>query len=431
MTISQQFSNSVSMSNVTLIDYGCHSFSYRLAGHLHDTGVPVRYFVNGSLESPNLSSLPEWTRTRPTLVRNITCRSPYGKMSLVQRLRGEAEWAGKCIAALQKEGPAAVVVSCIPLSAVVRIESWCRNQRIPFIYWLQDLQGKAIYDLLRSKWGFAGRILGGFAHMWEQELLEKSHRVILIAPGHEQELPARVRDERRYTLLENWAPIEDFSILPPANDWSVRNGLDKTQNVMYTGTLGLKHDLNTFYELASAFKNRSEVRIVVVSTGQAADRVKAEALRRGLDNIVVLPFQPQEEVPSMLAAAAVLIAPLDSSAGSFCVPSKILSYLCAGRPTVIAIDTENQAAKTILGSGAGLVVKPGNAEAFINAVGSYLNDSNVRIEAGRNARRYAEATFRLETVAQKFLNIILSAGVALESDPTRNSGLPIAHSATA
>lgn len=401
------------MSTITLIDYGCHSFSYRLAARLHDYGLPTRYFVNGSLESPNLSSLPQWVKDNPDMVRNITCKRPYGKLSLARRLRGESDWAIECLKALEQENPAAVIVSCLPLTVASRIESWCNKRAIPFVYWLQDIQGKAISDLLTAKLGWLGRLLGGLASKWEQHLLTRSRMVITIAPSHERELPLPVLKQHRYRLLENWGNLEDFPKGLSAGEWASQYGLDQTVNVMYTGTLGLKHDLHTFFDLAVAFKDRPDIRIVIVSSGQAADKIRIEAARKRIHNLVVLPFQPHAEVPTMLASAAVLVAPLNPSAGSFCVPSKILSYLCSGRPTVIAIDPENLAAKTILRSQSGLVVRPGDSKEFIKAVARLIDDPAFRLEAGSNARAYAEVNFNIDTIMETFIGILADSGVSL------------------
>ena len=394
------------MSAPTLIDYGCHSFSYRLATHLSDSGFRMRYYGNGSLESPNLSSLNSWVEERPWLVRSIRCQNPYGKMSLHRRIRSELEWARQCIRALEEEHPSAVILSCAPLSVATRLQTWLDRRRIPLVYWLQDLQGRAIHDLLGKKLGMPGRILGSFAHLWEQHILEKSSMVITIAEGHEHELPPSVRHAGQHTLLENWANIEEFPLFPPDNDWAARNGLDKTLNVIYSGTLGLKHDLFTFLALARHFESRPEVQIVVVSSGEASARLRSQAAGAGVSNLRILPFQPYADVPKVLASAAVLIAPLEASAGGFCVPSKVLSYFCAGRPTVIAIDSNNPAARTINRIGAGAVIKPGDSPAFLSAVSEFLNSPERRFLAGRNARTYAEQTFGLELITRKFLDIL-------------------------
>jgi colanic acid biosynthesis glycosyl transferase WcaI len=406
------------MSATILIDYGCHSFTYRLATHLGDLGFPIRYFVNGSLESPNLTSLAGWMQARPGLVRSINCEKPYGKLGLYRRLGGEMEWARHCTQALEQEDVAAVIVSCVPLAAMTRIQKWTERRDIPLIYWLQDLQGRAIHDLLGRKLGMLGRVLGSFAYLWEQHILEKSRMVITIADGHERDLPSTVRRAERYVLLENWANIEEFPQFPHDNAWSILHGLDKTLNVVYSGTLGLKHDLSAFISLASSFRHRADIRIVVVSSGHAAEALCAQAAEQDLSNLIVLPFQPYDDVPKVLASAAVLVAPLEASVGGFCVPSKVLSYLCAGRPTVIAIDAANPAAATIQRVGAGAVVQPGDVKGFVDAVAKFLNNAPAREAAGRRARLYAEQTFGLEQVSQKFLNIISSSNISLDKVPT-------------
>lgn len=423
-----KFVTTALVPSAVLIDYGCHSFTYRLAGRLSEDGFPVAYFANGSLESPNLASLAQWEIEKPALVRNIKCQRPYGKMSLAQRLRGELKWASHCIRALENERPQVIIGSCIPLAAVTRIHSWARRKKIPFVYWLQDLQGRAMHDLLGRKFGLAGRAIGGLTHIWEQHILEHSAVIINIAADHERELPITVRTENRHALLENWADIEEFPTYPADNDWASRHGLAQTDNIIYSGTLGLKHDLQMFYGLAEALKSRPNARLVIVSSGQAAETVTEEAARRQLTNLLVLPFQPYTEVPQVLASAAVLIAPMDTSAGGFCIPSKILSYLCAGRPTVIAIDESNPAAHTIRQTGSGTVVRPGDAPGFVAAVCAFLDDPATRLATGHRARAYAEATFALDTVVPKFLSIIARAGTPLLPAPLATSPAALARS---
>ena len=416
------------MSPTVLIDYGCHSFTHRLATRLGELGLPIRYLVNGSLESPNLTSLESWIKAKPKIVRSVESKRPYGKLSLRRRLQGEIEWAGECVRVLEEERPSAVIVSTVPLAAVARIQRWTESRHIPLIYWLQDLQGRAIHDLLGSKLGLPGRVLGSLAQIFEQDVIEKSRMVITIAPGHENELPPLVRKNNRFALLENWANIEEFPQFPQVNEWSVRNGLDQTQNVVYSGTLGLKHDLATFLSLARSLRNRSDVRVVVVSSGHAADSLRIRAQSSGLSNLLILPFQPHTEVPQVLASAAVLIAPLDASAGTFCVPSKVLSYFCAARPTVIAIDPANPAASTIQKNSLGAVVPPGDAGAFYEAVANLLNDRAEREATGRRARAYDERTFGLDSVTSRFLKIISSSNISCGFD-TAPFVAPKTHSA--
>jgi colanic acid biosynthesis glycosyl transferase WcaI len=120
----------------------------------------------------------------------------------------------------------------------------------------------------------------------------------------------------------------------------------------------------------------------------------------------LLPFQPFERYPDILGAADVLVALLEPTAGTFSVPSKVLSYLCAGRPLLAAVPSENLAARTVERAGAGLVVPPDDEEAFLLAAKRLRNEPRLRDTSGATARAYAEATFDTDQIAERFLQVI-------------------------
>jgi glycosyltransferase involved in cell wall biosynthesis len=98
----------------------------------------------------------------------------------------------------------------------------------------------------------------------------------------------------------------------------------------------------------------------------------------------------------------VLLAILEPDAGVFSVPSKVLSYLCAARPLLLAVPQENLAAKIVAQNKAGLVVNPEDTAAFIQAAVLLREDSGLREELGRNGRNYAETHFNIEKITNKF-----------------------------
>jgi len=109
----------------------------------------------------------------------------------------------------------------------------------------------------------------------------------------------------------------------------------------------------------------------------------------------------------MLASADVLMAILEPEAGVYSVPSKVLTYLCAGRPLLAAMPSENLAARTIAAQDAGLVVAPDDAQGFAGAASRLHDDPAIRTTLGCNGRRYAEATFDIHKIGDRF-EVILS-----------------------
>ena len=77
-------------------------------------------------------------------------------------------------------------------------------------------------------------------------------------------------------------------------------------------------------------------------------------------NLVFLPLQPMDVFPDVLGAADVLVALLENDAGPFSVPSKVLSYLCAGRPILLSAPPSNLSVRLVEKAAAGLCVPAGN-----------------------------------------------------------------------
>src|SRR5207248_1981594 len=124
----------------------------------------------------------------------------------------------------------------------------------------------------------------------------------------------------------------------------------------------------------------------------------------------LLAYQPYDRLPEMLASADVLVAVLEPEAGTFSVPSKILTYLSAARPLLVSVPADNLAARVVERSGGGVVVRPGDSAAFLAAAGTLLDDAELREQLARRARAYAEASFDVDAVADRFEAVLLGRG---------------------
>jgi glycosyltransferase involved in cell wall biosynthesis len=127
-----------------------------------------------------------------------------------------------------------------------------------------------------------------------------------------------------------------------------------------------------------------------------------------MSNVVILPFQAYDRLPEVLASADVLVALLERDAGVFSVPSKVLSYHAAGRPILAAIPRENLSAGVLAASGAGIVVDANDADGFVVAARRLATDPELRARLADAGRRYAEATFRIDGIADRFEAVLSS-----------------------
>ena len=110
----------------------------------------------------------------------------------------------------------------------------------------------------------------------------------------------------------------------------------------------------------------------------------------------------------VLASGDILVVVLKPEAGVFSVPSKVLSYLAAGRPILAAIPADNLAARVIERADAGRLVPPRDPGRLVEAASAFLADAAARVRSGENARAYARDTFDIDRIADRFESVLAS-----------------------
>jgi len=402
-TTSEAFLTNQGTPHVVIVDYGSHPFIRSTSSRLRSQGIAVTYVYQKCEPCPSYGDLQNRIETGEV---GIDIDGVFQKYSYFRRRKQEIEWAYKCVAVLNKIRPTIVFSSCAPLEVQKRLVMWCRSNDVLFVFWLQDIHGVAIRRLLRRKLPVLGELVGIYYSRLERTLLRASDQVLLITDDHSHLMHQYGVDPKRIAVLPNWVLVEELPVLPKNNDWSKQHCLEGTFNFVYSGTLGLKHNPAFLLRLAQHFSSSPGVRVVVISEGLGSDWLRQRKLEEGLRNLVLLPFQPYSILPSALASADVLVVLLERAAAEYSVPSKVLTYLCAERPILMAIPKANLAAHLIQEIGAGIIADPEDWETFRTAADSLFLDANLREKMGCRGRGYAESQFSSEVVCERFRQIV-------------------------
>lgn len=372
---------------IYLHDYGRYPFIGQLARELASRGHVVALAGSGGD-----SRRAEDESGHGVEVRLILPGVPIPKSSFLRRARHEIAHGKAVCRDLEQFRPDVVVSANAPILAQKRISAWCCRRSVPMIYWLQDLLGAGAEHLLGEKFGVVGRQIGRRLARLESRLLRQADHVIAISESFG--IPGM-------TVLPNWAPLGETPVRDRGNEWSRRHGLLDLKTVMYSGTLGLKHDPHALLNLARSMAD--DEKLVVVAEGAGA-----EVLRNAPDpHLLLLPLQPYADLPNVLGSADVLLATLLPEAGAYCVPSKVLTYLCAARPVVLYAPVDNDASRMIADSGAGCVVEPGDVEGLKRVVRELLQDKEKRASAAGKARAVAESRFDIKQIGDRFEEVIV------------------------
>ncbi|MGE0422863.1 MAG: glycosyltransferase family 4 protein [Reyranellaceae bacterium] len=394
---------------ILLHDNSGHPFQVQLARALARRGHVVRHLFNARFQTPrgSLAQLPGDPTTFE--VAAIDPGQPMAKYDYFTRFRQERAYGRLLERELAAFQPDVALMSNTPPDSLLAPQRWCRANHRGFVFWVQDIYAEAIARLVAPKLGPLGAPVVWHYRRLEAGLLRRSDQVVAITDDFRPLLSSWHIEEQRISIIENWAPLEELPPHPRDNEFAREHDLNGKLVFMYSGTLGLKHNPGLLLGIAERYREAPDVRVVVVSEGLGANWLAERKQAARLDNLLLLPFQPFARMPDMLASADVLMAILEPEAGVYSVPSKVLTYLCAGRPLLAAMPAENLAARTIAAQGAGIVVAPDDGQGFAGAAARLHDDPAARTTLGCNARRYAEATFDIHRITDRFEAVITKA----------------------
>jgi colanic acid biosynthesis glycosyl transferase WcaI len=385
---------------ILIHDGSGHPFIVRLSYELAKRGHKVTHCFAAFFQGPKGTLKNTHYNLKNLDIQAIELDEPYAKYSYFKRLQQDKKH-GKILAnKIRSIHPDVVISGNTTLDVQAKAQNECHNLNIKFIFWVQDYISIAIRKFIKNK--IIGTIASWYYDKLEAKLLINSNAVILISEDFREETKRWNVPDKNLYVIPNWAPIDELPVVPKENQWSIRHNLNKTFNIIYSGTLGLKHNPKLMLDLAKYFKNYNEVRIVVISEGLGSDYLLDKKQKENLNNLILLKYQAFEELPNTLGTADILIAILEKEAGRFSVPSKVLSYLCTNRALLLSVPSENLSSRIVNTNNAGIVVDPEDTDAFIKAAEEMMRDKELRISMAANGRRYAEQTFNIEKIADKF-----------------------------
>ena len=383
-------------------DYSGHPFQVQLSRALAARGHEVRHIHASFFQTPK-GPLTRQPDDPPNFqVEGLDIGAPFAKYSFVKRVRQEREYGRLMRREVARWAPDVVISSNMPLDPQAILARACREARIGFVFWLQDIYAIAIDRILRRRLPILGAAIGARYLRLERKLLRGADAVVAITADFLPTLDAWGVPRKNIEVVENWAPLGEMPTRPRANAWSAAHKLDNKLVFLYSGTLGLKHNPALLLALAHRLTARPEARVVVISEGPGADWLAAHKSALPVENLILLPFQDFASMPDVLGSADVLTAILEPEAGVFSVPSKVLTYLCAARPILAAIPEANLAARTLTRAAAGVVTPPEDERGFCDAAERLANDIALRARLGAAARAHAESHFRVEPIAERF-----------------------------
>jgi colanic acid biosynthesis glycosyl transferase WcaI len=302
----------------------------------------------------------------------------------LKRILHEASFiVSATICAWARKRPDVLLVVSPPLGLAVPAILLSRLWRVPYVFDVEDLQPDSAADL-------------GMLPAWAVKLLYKVEK----AAYRNARLVTTLTSSMKKRIVDKGVPEEKVELLEPRMDDSLidllpeegsafrqRFGLGEKFLVTHSGNMGVKQGLDVVLDAAALNRRDESALFLFVGNGADCQRIQRRAAGLNLHNVRFLPLLAEADFRGLLAASGVCLVTQQQSVSEIAFPSKIVTYLAAGRPVVVSVNPACEVARITRESGAGRVVNAENPEALLGAIRELRSSDLSKLR--ENAREYA------------------------------------------
>jgi colanic acid biosynthesis glycosyl transferase WcaI len=325
---------------------------------------------------------------------------PWRPSGLWQRLAHDLSFTITAFVAGLLAGKCDVIYcSCPPPTLGLAAFALSKIRRAPFVIKLTDLATDTALATGIMHDGVAIRI----AQQIESFVYRKAKSIACLCQGFIEHLAQRGVDLDKVRLIPDWGDTEKIRPLRDSTRFRIEHNIPAQGFlVMHTGNMGKKQCLINALKAAELTRDEQRICWLLVGDGEERELLQREVTARALHQVRLLPLQPVEMLPHMFAEADLLLLNQLSAIEDAVIPSKLLTYMAAGRPIVAAVSERSESAQHVLRACCGLVIQPESPEALAEAVLRLAREPEHRQQFGANGRAYAEAHFRKSAVLKQY-----------------------------
>ena len=273
-----------------------------------------------------------------------------------------------------------------------------------YMVWVDDVYPDALvrHGRLRES-GVANRLWQRF----NRKVLAEAEQVTTLGQRMAELVSQYLPDdaECKVQVIPTWV---DSDIIQPIskskNTFAIQHEQVDKLTVLYSGNLGLSHDLDTMIKAAERLQHLSKAHFMVIGAGTRWDELQTGAKR--LDNLTLLPWQPEETLPYSLSAGDVAIVSLGKGFEGVSMPSKTQYAMAAGSAILGLSHSSSDIKEVIDRHNCGVNVEPGDVQGLVDAIVRFADDPEYLSRCRQNARQAAVAEYSRKVNVQRVLDVI-------------------------
>jgi len=303
--------------------------------------------------------------------------------------------------------PDVIYANTWPITATALLAGVAAIRRIPLVMNVQDLYPESLI----SQGQIRDHGIVAKAMYWLDGLVGRAAKVVIVIsePLRERYLQSRAL-AHNVRIIRNWVDRDVIDMSAEVVDVRYRAGIPEGAFVAaYGGNIGYGADVEGLIE---AFSEIGTKHVFLVVAGDGPRLRKCRRLVNGQGTQAVVFWSPWAEADTsiVLRGADVLVLPTRGKQTDASVPSKLMTYMLAGRPIIAQAVPGSETARVVNECNCGWVVKPDDVHGLSAAISEASNTpDNERKALGQRARAYALANFTTDACLPQVIETIEQA----------------------
>lgn len=220
-----------------------------------------------------------------------------------------------------------------------------------------------------------------------KKVYAKAKRVFTISEDMKKEV-AKYVDESNITVIYNWSHNERMvPVKKEDNPFLKQHHLDDKFIVLYSGNMGMTHDIDVMVDVAKELKDEDKIRFLFIGEGGKKKIVEKKIQDYQLDNCIVMPYQDKDVLPFSMGAADIGIVTTASEQTGLSIPSKVNAYMSVGSILLCLADPKSELGRMVNDNNLGKCFSKTEIAEMVDFIKKMMNDSDLADQIKRNTRQ--------------------------------------------
>lgn len=295
-----------------------------------------------------------------------------------------------------------LIVPLVALAACLR--------RRPHVIIAQDLYPEVMFAHgMSSSQSLVGRVLAACF----RRAYRSARCVIALGPVMARRLQEKGVDPSHIRVISNWATGEEGIVRGSQNTLLREWGLEGKFVILYSGNVGIAHDVETpIAALKLMLERQPNARLVFIGAGsRLADARRIVAELEVEHAVQFRSVVPASMLPQTMGLANIALVTLREGFEGLVVPSKLLGYMARGVPTAYA-GPHSDIEHVLIESNGGICFRTGDAAGMAARLLELADSPQKLAEIGVAAAEYYDKTLARAHGLRGYQQVVQSIATA-------------------